>query len=590
MESRTHYCGALRSEQVGEKVTLKGWVHRRRDLGNLIFIDLRDREGLVQAVFDPAEASDIHEQAGVLGREYVVSVSGTVRKRPEGQANTEMGTGEIEVLVTSLTVLNAAKVPPFLVEDEVDTHEDLRLKYRYIDLRRPILQRNLILRHQVYQTVRSYLVQDGFLEIETPFLTKSTPEGARDYVVPSRISPGAFYALPQSPQIFKQLLMVAGYDRYFQIVRCFRDEDLRADRQPEFTQIDIETSFLDQDAIFEIIEGMICAIFEAIRGDALQRPFQRIPYDEVLDRFGLDRPDLRFGVELKILDGLFRDSGFGVFKGALDAGGTVRGLCVPDLASFSRKQFDELEQYVKIFGAKGLVWIKVGANGELTGPAVKFLSKQEKSGLIEALEAKEGDALLVVAGDKKMVLDSLGNLRNKIGKDRQLIDTKRDELVWVVDFPLVEWNSDENSWDAMHHPFTAPRQQDVDKLESDPGAVRARAYDLVWNGNEIGGGSIRIHQEKVQSKMFELLGISSDQARKKFGFLLDALEYGTPPHGGIAFGFDRLIMLLAGADSLRDVIAFPKTTRAACLMTGSPSEVEATQLKELGIEVTKDKE
>ncbi len=589
-QTRSHYCGHLRAENQTERVSLFGWVHRRRDLGNLIFIDIRDREGVAQVVFDPANDEKSHKKAGDLGREFVVAIQGVARRRPDGQVNKDMSTGEMEVLADSLIILNKAKVPPFVIADDVDANEDLRLKYRYLDLRRPYLQNILMLRHKVYQIVRDYLVNNGFLEIETPILTKSTPEGARDYVVPSRLHHGDFYALPQSPQLLKQLLMVAGYDRYFQIARCFRDEDNRADRQPEFTQIDIEASFVTQETFLPIIEGLTAKILDKIKGKKLELPLPRITYKEAMERFGIDRPDTRFDLELSDLGQIFANSEFVVFKGALENNGAVKGICAPTVGGYSRKQMDALTDYVKIFSAKGLVWVKVGEDRELKGPAVKFFSDDEKSALLDKFDPKPGMAILIVAGPLKTVYDSLGNLRKKLGNELDLIDKEKDNFLWVVDFPMVEWNQSENRWDAMHHPFCSPNDDDVDLLESDPGAVRAKAYDLVWNGNEVSGGSIRIHQSEIQKKIFKLLGISEERARDKFGFLLDAFEYGTPPHGGIAFGFDRLVMLLAETDNLRDVIAFPKTAKAYCLLTGAPSKVDKEQLIELGIDVGARKE
>ncbi|MCC6156958.1 MAG: aspartate--tRNA ligase [Deltaproteobacteria bacterium] len=582
--TRTHMCGALRAQHADADVVLFGWVARRRDLGQIIFVDLRDREGIVQVVIDPASVGDeLMEQAKTLRGEFVVSIRGRVRTRPEGTRNDGIETGDVEVSATDFEILNEAAVPPFVIVDDVDASEDLRLRYRYLDLRRTRLQRMLMLRHQVARLARNHLSDAGFLEIETPVLTKSTPEGARDYLVPSRVSPGSFYALPQSPQLFKQLLMVAGYDRYFQIVKCFRDEDLRADRQPEFTQIDIETSFLSRDDLFVHIEGMMAAIFREVKGVELPLPFERMSYREAMDRFGSDKPDRRFGLELRDLTADFANSEFRVFRGVLDAGGTIRGICAP-VGSYSRKQMDDLAAHVQVFGAQGLFWGKLDG-GAWTGGSSKFLSEAEGRAMIETLGAKDGDAFLIVAGKPKVAFDALGALRLKLGRDLNLIDDAKNDLFWVVDFPLLEWSEEDGRFYAMHHPFTSPRDEDIALMETDPGKVLANAYDLVWNGCELGGGSIRIHRRDVQALMFKTLGIGEEEAREKFGFLLDALAFGTPPHGGLAFGFDRLIMLLAGTTNIRDVIAFPKTARASCLMTASPSVVPNSALEDLGIRV-----
>ncbi|MCB9475864.1 MAG: aspartate--tRNA ligase [Deltaproteobacteria bacterium] len=584
---RTHWCAALRDGDDGRKVSLRGWMGRRRDLGQIIFVDLRDRTGLVQLVFDPELAGeDLVARAKRLRNEFVLGIEGTVRVRPEGTANEDIPTGHVEVVVERLEILNEAEPPPFVIVDKVDAGEDLRLKYRYLDLRRPELQKIMILRHQVMQQVRNFLSEQDYLEIETPILTRSTPEGARDYIVPSRIQPGHFYALPQSPQLFKQILMVAGYDRYFQIARCFRDEDLRADRQPEFTQIDIETSFLQSEELFATIEGLVAAIIKKTQGRDIETPFERVSYREVMDRYGSDKPDRRFGLELSDLKDLFAGTQFRVLQSVLDRDGEIRGICAPLGETASRKTMDELTDYAKKYGAGGLVWAKY-TGGDWTAGSSKFLSDDEKAALTKTFEAKEGDVLLIVAGTAKQVFDALGALRLRLGKDLGLIDESRDDFHWVIDWPLVEWNDDAGRWDAMHHPFTSPREQDVPLLETEPGKVLADAYDLVWNGNELGGGSKRIHRMDVQQRVFELLGIDRDEARAKFGFLLDALKFGAPPHGGIAIGFDRLIMLLAGTNSIRDVIAFPKTASATCLMTEAPSEVSDEQLEDLGIRVRK---
>jgi aspartyl-tRNA synthetase len=581
---RTHRCGELRREHASQAVVLMGWVHRRRDLGGLIFIDMRDREGMVQVVFNPAMAADAHGKASRLRSEYVIAVTGTVVQRPAGTANPDLATGEVEVVATTLTILSEANPLPFLLDNDEEVSEALRLKYRYLDLRRPQVQRNLIIRHRVVKAIRDYMDANGFLDIETPFLIRSTPEGARDYLVPSRLNPGQFYALPQSPQYFKQLLMISGFDRYFQIVRCFRDEDLRADRQPEFTQIDVEMSFPQVEELMALIEGMMLRAFKAGRGIDIPTPFPRLTYQEALDRFGRDAPDTRFGMELCDITALVGEGEFAIFRQAIEAGGQVKGLNAKGCAGYSRKELDDLTTFVRPFKAKGLAWMKVTDSG-IQSPIARFFPESTVHAITQRMGAEPGDLLLLVADNPGVVAEALGNLRVHLGERLGLIPRDVLAFVWVVDFPLLEYSAEERRYVAKHHPFTAPRDEDLPLLQSDPGRVRAKAYDLVLNGRELGGGSIRIHRRETQELMFQVLGLSKDEAYEQFGFLMDALELGAPPHGGIALGLDRLVMLLTGAPAIRDTIAFPKTQRATCLMTNAPARVDAKQLKELHLKV-----
>jgi aspartyl-tRNA synthetase len=585
MTEKRQLAGKLRLTDAGQHVVLKGWVQKRRDLGGLIFIDLRDRSGVVQAVFTPAKSETALQIAESVRSEYVIEVQGEVVKRDNATINNKMATGEIEVLVEAVTVLNEAKNPPFTVLDGEDVSEDVRLKYRYLDLRRESMQQTFKLRHQASQVMRSFLNDEGYLEMETPMLTKSTPEGARDYLVPSRIHEGHFYALPQSPQLFKQLIMVAGFERYFQFARCFRDEDLRADRQPEFTQIDIETSFMTEEEIMAMTERMMARVMKEVKGVDLSLPLPRLTYDEAMSRFGSDKPDTRFGLELVDLSETVKDTGFKVFKDAVGNGGKVSAINVSGFADkFSRKDIDKLTDFVKIYGAKGLAWLKVTDEG-LTGPIAKFFAADEQQAIQTALEAKANDLLLFVADKTSVVYDSLGALRQKIAKDLGLIDESVFNFLWVTDWPLLEYDEDLGRYFAAHHPFTLPQKQDMDKLESAPEQVKASAYDLVLNGFELGGGSLRIYKKDLQEKMFEVLGFTKEEANEQFAFLMQALEYGAPPHGGIALGFDRLVMLLAGKTNLRDTILFPKTASASDPLTNAPGTVSKAQLDELHLQL-----
>ena len=577
---RTHSCCELGAKDIGKEVVVMGWVLRRRDHGGVIFVDLRDREGLTQVVFNPEVDKDVHVKAHSIRNEYVLAVRGKVDPRPDGMVNPNLRTGEIEVLVSELKILNPAKTPPFLIEDNIDVSENIRLKYRHLDLRRTQMQRNLVLRHKTNASVRNYLNNQGFLDLETPFLTRSTPEGARDYLVPSRVNPGQFYALPQSPQIFKQLFMISGYDRYYQIVRCFRDEDLRADRQPEFTQIDIEMSFIGEEEVMQLTEGMMATLFEDVLDTKISPPFARLTYAEAVSRYGLDKPDTRFGLELKDISDIVASCGFNVFAGAVKKGGIVKALNAKGCIKFSRKEIDDLTDFVAVYRAKGMAWIKVKDN-DWQSPITKFFTEEEKKALAERIEMEPGDLIFFVADQPKIVNEALGNLRNQLGRKLNLIDEDRFEFLWVTRFPMFEYDETEKRYQALHHPFTSPLEDDYGKLKDDPLAVQSRAYDLVLNGFEIGGGSIRIHQRDIQEKVFKALGMDRKAYEDKFGFLLSALDSGAPPHGGIAIGFDRLVMLLCGEPSIRDVIAFPKTQKAACLLTGAPSDTSKQQLEEL---------
>ncbi|MCF2641489.1 MAG: aspartate--tRNA ligase [Lachnospiraceae bacterium] len=585
---RSHRCTEVSNQNIGQTVTVMGWVQKRRNLGSLIFIDLRDRSGILQIVFDEdSVGKEGFEKAGNLRSEFVVAVVGKVQKR-SAAVNESLKTGDIEVIATDIRVLSESLTPPFQIEENSQTKDEIRLKYRYLDLRRPDIQRNLMLRSKVTYLIREFMAKEGFIEIETPTLCKSTPEGARDYLVPSRVHPGSFYALPQSPQLFKQLLMVSGYDRYFQIARCYRDEDLRADRQPEFTQADMELSFVDIDDVIDVNERLLKYIFKEAIGVDVPLPIQRMPWQEAMDRFGSDKPDTRFGMELKDVSDIVKNCGFGVFTGALENGGSVRGINAKGQAAMPRKKIDKLVEFAKGYGAKGLAYLSVNEDGTYKSSFAKFMTEEELSNLVKALDAEPGDLLFFAADRNKIVWNVLGALRLELAKELDLLDENQYNFLWVTEFPLLEWSDEENRYMAMHHPFTMPMEEDWDKIDTDPGAVRAKAYDIVLNGTELGGGSVRIHQDDIQEKMFEVLGISKEQAHEKFGFLLDAFQYGVPPHAGLAYGLDRLVMHMVHAESIRDVIAFPKVKDASCLMTNAPDVVEEKQLEELGIEVSKE--
>ena len=587
---RSHRCTEVSSANIGEKVTVMGWVQKSRNKGGIIFVDLRDRSGILQVIFEESQCgTECFEKAGKLRSEFVAAIEGTVCKRA-GAVNENLATGDIEVVASSLRILSEAETPPFPIEENSKTKEEIRLKYRYLDLRRPDLQKNLIMKSKVATIARQFMADEGFLEIETPMLTKSTPEGARDYLVPSRVHPGTFYALPQSPQLFKQLLMCSGYDRYFQIARCFRDEDLRADRQPEFTQMDMELSFVDVDDVIDVNERLLAKLFKEILDLDIQLPIQRMTWQEAMDRFGSDKPDLRFGLELKDVSDVVKDCEFGVFTGALANGGTVRGINAEGQGSMPRKKIDALIEYAKTYGAKGLAYIVINEDGSYKSSFAKFMTEEQMKALVAAMDGKLGDLLLFAADKTKVVWTVLGALRCHLAELMGLVDKNVYRFVWITEFPLLEWSDEENRFTAMHHPFTMPMEEDLQYIDSDPGRVRAKAYDIVLNGNEIGGGSVRIHQDDIQEKMFECLGFTKAQAHERFGFLLDAFKYGVPPHAGLAYGLDRLVMLMAKQDSIRDVIAFPKVKDASCLMTNAPDYVDDKQLAELGIEVTPEAE
>lgn len=582
---RSHRCTEVTKADIGSTVTLMGWVQKSRNKGGIVFVDLRDRSGIMQIIF---ENGDIDEQgfekAGRLRSEFVIAVKGHVEAR-SGAVNTNLPTGEIEVRATELRILSEAETPPFPIEENSKTRDEVRLKYRYLDLRRPDLQKNMMLRSQVSTLVRQFLAKEGFLEIETPTLIKSTPEGARDYLVPSRVHPGSFYALPQSPQIFKQLLMCSGYDRYFQLARWYRDEDLRADRQPEFTQIDMELSFVDVEDVLDVNERMLAFLFKEVLGVEVQLPIQRMTWTEAMNRFGSDKPDLRFGMELTDVSEVVKDCEFAVFKGALEQGGSVRGINAKGQGAMPRKKIDKLVEFAKGYGAKGLAYIAIGEDGTVKSSFAKFMKEEEMSALIAAMDGQNGDLLLFAADKTKLVWDVLGALRLELAKQMELLDKNEYRFVWITEFPLLEWSEEDQRFTAMHHPFTMPMEEDLEYLDSDPGRVRAKAYDIVLNGNEIGGGSVRIFQDDIQSKMFEVIGFTPEEAQKQFGFLLDAFKYGVPPHAGLAYGLDRLVMLMAKVDSIRDVIAFPKVKDASCLMSEAPDVVDEKQLEELGIAI-----
>ena len=582
---RTHRCTEVSNANIGEKVTVMGWVQKRRNLGSLIFIDLRDRSGILQLVFDePKVGSEGFAKAGTLRSEFVIAVEGTVQKR-SAAVNENLKTGDIEVIAESIRILSESQTPPFQIEENSQTKDEIRLKYRYLDLRRPDIQRNLMLRSKVAYLMRDFMAKEGFLEIETPILCKSTPEAARDYLVPSRIHPGSFYALPQSPQLFKQLLMASGYDRYFQIAKCFRDEDLRADRQPEFTQADMELSFVDIDDVLDVNERLLKYIFKEAIGVDVELPLKRMPWQEAMDRFGSDKPDTRFGMELKDVSDIVKDCGFGVFTSALEQGGSVRGINAEGQGAMPRKKIDKLVEFAKGYGAKGLAYLSVQEDGSYKSSFAKFMTEEELKNLVAAMDGKPGDLLLFAADKNKIVWNVLGALRLEIAKELDLLDPNQYNFLWITEFPLLEWSDEENRYMAMHHPFTMPMEEDWDKIDTDPGAVRAKAYDIVLNGTELGGGSVRIHQSDIQEKMFEVLGFTKERAHEQFGFLLDAFSYGVPPHAGLAYGLDRLVMHMVHADSIRDVIAFPKVKDASDLMSNAPDIVDEKQLEELCIKV-----